>query len=404
MADLNGRRIVLGVTGGIAAYKAAELTRLLVKEGAEVHVVLSAGGAHFVSAITFQALSGNPVWTDLWDGRMGNGMAHIDLSRGADAIVVAPASADFLAKLTHGLADDLLTTMCLARERRAENARAPCALLVAPAMNRQMWDNPATRRNLDLLRGDGVVVLGPASGDQACGEVGEGRMLEPEELLEDIVGAFQPKPLTGLRLMVTAGPTFEPLDPVRGLTNLSSGKMGFAIARAAAQAGAAVTLVAGPVSQVTPRGVQRVDVLTALEMRDAVMDRMADCHVFVGVAAVADYRPAQAAAHKIKKGEARKTLELVANPDILAEVAARPAPPFCVGFAAESENLAEYAEAKRLAKKLPLLVGNLVQHGMGGDDNTVVLFDDSGQHPLAPAPKADVARAIVAHVARKLKR
>ncbi len=404
MADLNGRRVVLGVTGGIAAYKAAELTRLLVKEGAEVHVVISAGGAHFVTAVTFQALSGNPVWTDLWDGRMGNGMAHIDLSRGADAIVVAPASANFLAKLAHGLADDLLATLCLARERRGETARAPCALLVAPAMNRQMWENPATQRNIGLLRDDGVVILGPASGDQACGEVGEGRMLEPEELLEDIVGAFQPKPLTGLRLMVTAGPTFEPLDPVRGLTNLSSGKMGFAVARAAAQAGAAVTLVAGPVSQPTPRGVERVDVLTALEMRDAVMARISQIHVFIGVAAVADYRPVLAAVQKIKKGEARKSLDLVANPDVLAEVAALPAPPFCVGFAAESENLAEYAEAKRIGKKLPLLVGNLVQHGMGGDDNTVVLFDDGGQHPLAPAPKTDVARAIVQHIARKLKR
>lgn len=404
MADLSGRRIVLGVTGGIAAYKVAELTRLLVKEGAEVHVVLSAGGAHFVTAVTYQALSGNPVWTDLWDGRMGNGMAHIELSRGADAIVVAPASADFLAKLAQGHADDMLTTLCLARERRGESARPPCTLLVAPAMNRQMWENPATQRNLRLLSDDGIVVLGPASGDQACGEVGEGRMLEPEEMLEDIVGAFQPKPLAGLRVMVTAGPTFEPLDPVRGLTNLSSGKMGFALARAAVQAGAAVDLVAGPVNQVTPRGVQRVDVITALQMRDAVMERIAGCHVFIGVAAVADYRPAQRAEQKVKKGERQKTLALEANPDILAEVAARAAPPFCVGFAAESENLAEYAESKRLAKKLPLLVGNLVQHGMGGDDNTVVLFEDSGQHPLAPAPKMAVARAIISHVARKLKR
>ena len=404
MSDLNDRRILLGVSGGIAAYKAAELTRLLVKEGADVHVVLTESGARFVTSVTFQALSGNPVWSDLWDARMANSMAHIDLSRGADAIVVAPASADLLAKLAHGLADDLLSTTCLAREREGDTARPPCALLVAPAMNRQMWDNPATQRNLRQLRDDGVVVLGPAAGDQACGEVGEGRMLEAEELLEDIVGFFQPKPLTGLRVLVTAGPTFEPLDPVRGVTNLSSGKMGFAVARAAAEAGAAVTLVAGPVSQRTPRSVQRVDVTTALQMRDAVLSRIADCHVFIGVAAVADYRPADAARQKMKKGEKEKTIRLLANPDILAEVAARPKPPFCIGFAAESENLAEYAEAKRRAKKLPLLVGNLVEHGLGGDQNTVVLFDDGGQHPLPPAPKLQVARAIVGHLARKLKR
>ena len=404
MGDLSGKRIVLGVTGGIAAYKAAELVRLLVKESADVHVVLTAAGAHFVTAVTFQALSGNPVWSELWDSRMDNNMAHIDLTRGADAIVVAPASADFLAKLAHGRADDLLATLCLARERKPEGSRPPCALLVAPAMNRQMWENPATQRNMAQLRQDGVAVLGPASGDQACGEVGDGRMLEAEELLEDIVGFFQTKPLQGLRVLVTAGPTFEPLDPVRGLTNRSSGKMGFAVARAAAEAGAEVTLVAGPVSQPAPRSVRRVDVTTALEMREAVMARIADCHVFIGVAAVADYRPAQASAQKMKKGEPEKVVRLLANPDILAEVAALAKPPFCVGFAAESENLAEYAEAKRRAKKLPLMVGNLVQHGLGGDENTVVLFDDGGQHPLAPAPKLGVARAIVAHLARKLKR
>jgi phosphopantothenoylcysteine decarboxylase/phosphopantothenate--cysteine ligase len=403
MGDLSDRRIVLGVTGGIAAYKAAELTRLLVKEGADVHVVLTEAGARFVTATTFQALSGNRVWSDLWDARMDDAMAHIDLSRGADAVVVAPASADFLAKLAHGLAGDLLSTLCLARDREGENGR-PCALLVAPAMNRQMWQNPATQRNLALLRADGARVLGPASGDQACGEVGEGRMLEAEELLEDIVGTFQPKPLTGLRVLVTAGPTFEPIDPVRGITNLSTGKMGFAIARAAAEAGAQVTLVAGPTSLPAPRSVVRVDATTALEMRARVMERIEDCHVFVGVAAVADYRPAEAAEQKIKKGEPEKMLRLLANPDILAEVAARPKPPFCVGFAAESENLLEYAEAKRLAKKLPLLVGNLIQHGFGGDDNQVTLFDDGGQHPLAPGSKLAVARAIIGHLARKLKR
>jgi phosphopantothenoylcysteine decarboxylase/phosphopantothenate--cysteine ligase len=396
MADLNDRRIVLGVTGGIAAYKAAELTRLLVKEGASVDVVLTAAGARFVGPVTFQALSGNPVRMDLWDPAVPNNMAHIDLTRGADAVVVAPASADFLARVANGMADDLLTTLCLARPRAT-------ALLAAPAMNREMWDNPATQRNLARLREDGVTVLGPACGDQACGETGLGRMLEADELLDEIVAYFQPKELDGVRMLVTAGPTFEPLDPVRGLSNLSSGKMGFAVARAAAEAGAEVTLVAGPVSQPTPRRVARVDVTTALQMRQAVLDRIPGCHVFVSVAAVADYRPATAAPQKIKKGVQERTLALVANPDILAEVAALPKPPFCVGFAAESENLAEYAEAKRQAKKLPLLVGNLVQHGLGRDENTVILFEDRGQHPIPPGSKLAVAREIVARIARRLR-
>ena len=396
MADLNDRRIVLGVTGGIAAYKAAELTRLLVKEGAAVDVVLSAAGARFAGPVTFQALSGNPVRMDLWDPAVPNNMAHIDLTRGADAVVVAPASADFLARVANGMADDLLTTLCMARPRAT-------ALLAAPAMNREMWDNPATQRNLARLREDGVTVLGPACGDQACGETGLGRMLEADELLEEIVAYFQPKELDGVRMLVTAGPTFEPLDPVRGLSNLSSGKMGFAVARAAAEAGAEVTLVAGPVSQPTPRRVARVDVTTALQMREAVLDRIPGCHVFVSVAAVADYRPATAAPQKIKKGVQERTLALVANPDILAEVAALPKPPFCVGFAAESENLAEYAEAKRQAKKLPLLVGNLVQHGLGRDENTVILFEDRGQHPIPPGSKLAVAREIVARIARRLR-
>jgi phosphopantothenoylcysteine decarboxylase/phosphopantothenate--cysteine ligase len=396
MADLNDKRIVLGVTGGIAAYKVAELTRLLVKEAASVDVVLTEAGARFVSPMTFQALSGNPVRMDLWDPAVPSNMAHIELTRGADAVVVAPASADFLAKLANGLADDLLTTLCLARPPST-------ALLVAPAMNREMWDKPATRRNLARLGEDGVIVLGPASGDQACGETGLGRMLEAEELLEEIVAFFQPKLLQGVRVLVTAGPTFEPLDPVRGLSNLSSGKMGFAVARAAAEAGAEVTLVAGPVSQPTPRRVARIDVTTALQMREAVLARISDCHVFVSVAAVADYRPAAAAPQKIKKGVQERTLTLVANPDILAEVAGLPKPPFCVGFAAESENLAEYAEAKRLAKKLPLLVGNLVQHGLGRDENTVILFEDRGQHPIPPGTKLAVARKIVARIARRLR-
>jgi phosphopantothenoylcysteine decarboxylase/phosphopantothenate--cysteine ligase len=393
MAELNGKRLVLGVTGGIAAYKAAELARLFVKGGARVDTVLTEAGARFVGPATFQALSGNPAWTDLWDARMPDNMAHIELTRGADAIVVAPASANFLARLAHGLADDLLSTLCLARD---------CPLIVAPAMNRQMWENPATQRNVKQLVADGVIVLGPDSGEQACGETGMGRMLEAAELFEAVAGFFQPKVLAGRRVMITAGPTFEALDPVRGLTNRSSGKMGFALARAARDAGAQVTLVCGPVERETPMGVRRIDVVSALEMHTAVMRQVADCDIFIGVAAVADYRPAQAVADKIKKEYKPMEIVLAPNPDILAEVAARPQPPFCVGFAAESRDLEKYAEGKRQKKKLPLVIGNLVQDGLGGDSNTVILLDDQGRHQLAPAPKPEVARAIVAHIAKML--
>jgi phosphopantothenoylcysteine decarboxylase/phosphopantothenate--cysteine ligase len=395
MKELSGRRVLLGVTGGVAAYKAAELARLLFKAGAQVDVVLTEAGANFVGAATFQALTGRPVWNDLWDARQQRGMAHIDLTRGADAILIAPASADFLAKIVQGRADDLLSTLCLARE---------CPLLAAPAMNRQMWENPATQRNMAQLVADGVRLLGPACGEQACGEVGLGRMLEPQEIFDDLMAFFQPGHLAGRRVLLTAGPTFEPIDPVRGITNSSSGKMGFALARACAEAGAAVTLVAGPVSLATPRGVKRIDVQSAQDMRMAVLQAVGAMDIFIGVAAVADYRPVQAAEHKIKKNAAgsQLTIELTANPDILAEVASLPAAPFCVGFAAESQNLAAYAEGKRLAKKLPLVVGNLVQDGLGGDSNTVILFDASGQHRLTPAPKAEVARGIVAHIAAML--
>ncbi len=390
MNEFQGKRIVLGVTGGLAAYKAAELARLLVKAGAEVDVVLTAAGAQFVGAATFQALTGRRVWQALWDERMDNGMAHIDLTRGAAVLLVAPATADFLAKLGHGFADDLLSTLCLARD---------CPLLVAPAMNRQMWENPATQRNVEQLRADGVSILGPAHGEQACGEVGEGRMLEAAELFDDLYASLQAKPLAGKRVLLTAGPTFEALDPVRGLTNSSSGKMGFSLARACVEAGAEVTLIAGPVALPTPRGVRRVDVQSALQMREAVMQALPRQNVFIGVAAVADYRPRQAAAHKIKKGPDNLVLELEANPDILAEVAARPDAPFCVGFAAESRDLAAYAEGKRVAKKLELVVGNLVQDGLGGDTNVVTLFDAAGAHVLPPADKFEVARGIVAHIA-----
>lgn len=390
MTELTGKRILLGVTGGIAAYKSAELARLLVKAGARVDVVLTEAGATFVGATTFQALTGQPVWSNMWDQRMPNGMAHIDLTRRADAILVAPATADFLAKLAQGRADNLLSTLCLARE---------CSLLVAPAMNRQMWENPATQRNVALLASDGIMLLGPACGEQACGEVGLGRMLEAAELFDDLVAFFQPKCLAGRRVMLTAGPTFEALDPVRGLTNSSSGKMGFALARACLEAGAQVTLISGPVSQDTPRNAKRINVRSAAEMREAVLESVADCDIFIAVAAVADYRPAQAATHKIKKNNAAMTIELLPNPDILAEVASLPNAPFCVGFAAESQNLSAHAEAKRQAKRLPLVVGNLVQDGLGGDSNVVVLFDAAGSHSLPPGPKSEVARSIVAHLA-----
>ncbi len=392
--ELNGKRIVLGVTGGIAAYKAAELVRLLGKQGAEVQVAMTEGATHFVTATTFQALSGKPVYYDQWDARMPNAMAHIDLSRAADLIVVAPASADFLARIASGMADDLLATMVLARD---------CPLLVAPAMNRQMWENPATQRNIAQLQSDGVEILGPASGEQACGEVGAGRMLEPEEIVEAVIAFFAPKVLAGRKVLMTAGPTFEAIDPVRGITNLSSGRMGYAVARAARQAGAEVTLVSGPVGLAAPQGVERIAIRSALDMHAAVMARADEADIFIGVAAVADYRVANAAEHKLKKDTGGiPPIELVENPDILAEVAAMKDGPFCVGFAAESRNLEEYAQTKRRKKNIPLIAGNLIQDGFGGDDNRLVLFDDQGTHPLTPAPKSVLARQLVEHIAQLL--
>jgi len=389
--ELNAKRIVLGVTGGIAAYKAAELVRLLGKQGAEVQVAMTEGATHFVTPTTFQALSGKPVFTDQWDSRMPNAMAHIDLSRSADLILVAPASADFMARIAHGMADDLLATMVLARA---------CPLLLAPAMNLQMWQNPATQRNVAQLAVDGVSILGPASGEQACGEVGAGRMLEPEEIIEEVIAFFSPKLLAGKKVLLTAGPTFEAIDPVRGITNLSSGRMGYALARAARQAGAEVTLVSGPVSLPVPPGVECVKVRSALEMHAAVMARALSADIFIGVAAVADYRVLNSAEHKLKKdGGGIAPIELVENPDILAEVAALKGAPFCVGFAAESRNLEEYAQAKRLKKNIPLIAGNLIQEGFGGDDNRLVLFDEAGVHPLTPAPKSVLARQLVEHIA-----
>lgn len=394
--ELQGKRILLGITGGVAAYKAASLLRLMTGAGARVQVVMTGPATRFVTPVTFQALSGRPVYVDQWDPRMPNNMAHIDLSREADAILVAPASANFLARVAQGLADDLLTTLVLARD---------CPLLVAPAMNRQMWENPATRRNVASLRQDGIEIFGPAAGVQACGEAGEGRMLEPGELLESLLAFFTPKLLAGRRVLMTAGPTFEAIDPVRGITNLSSGRMGYAIAQAAARAGSQVTLVSGPVSLPVPQGVERIPVLSALEMHAAVMERAARADVFIGVAAVADYRVAAVAHQKLKKElGGLPEIRLLANPDILADVAALPGAPFCVGFAAESENLEEYAQRKRQRKNVPLIVGNLIQDGFGGEDNRVILFDDQGSHPLPPASKAELARQLIEYLARLLEK
>jgi phosphopantothenoylcysteine decarboxylase/phosphopantothenate--cysteine ligase len=394
MAESSKKSVVLGVTGGIAAYKAAELTRELARNGIEVQVVMTEAAGSLVAPATFQALSGKPVYTDLWDARVAGNMAHIELSRGKDAIVVAPATADFIAKLAQGLADDLLSTLCLARE---------CPLIVAPAMNRQMWDNPATRRNIERLLRDGVAILGPASGDQACGEIGMGRMLEAREIAEAVTAFLAPKSLRGARVLITAGPTFETIDAVRGITNRSSGKMGYAVARAALEAGARVTLISGPTSLTAPAGAQRVDVVSARDMFEAVKKRVTDTDIFIGVAAVADYHVASPHRQKIKKTAGRLRLDLVPNPDILAWVAGRPRPPFCVGFAAETGNLRRYAEAKRRSKKVPLLAANLAQRAIGADDNELTLFDDKGVHKLPRAPKEVIARQLVAHIAKLYK-
>ena len=383
------------MTGGIACYKIAELTRLLTKAGATVQVAMTEAATQFITPVTMQALSGHPVYTSQWDARVDNNMAHIDLSRAAQAIVVAPASADFLAKLAQGRADDLLSTLCLARD---------CPLLVVPAMNRQMWANPATQRNVAQLRADGIVVLGPDSGAQACGEIGDGRMLEPHATFDAIASFFQPKCIAGRRVLITAGPTFEPIDPVRGITNRSSGKMGFALARAAQQAGADVRLIAGPVALETPWGVVREDVETAQQMYDAVMQSAADCDVFIAVAAVADWRVDQPSAEKIKKTAERRVpaLAFVENPDILASVAQLPNGPYCVGFAAESGELEAHGEEKRQRKGVPLLIGNLGPQTFGRDDNEVVLFDDAGTTRLARMDKQALAAALVREIARRL--
>ena len=381
------------MTGGIAAYKAAELVRLLVKAGADVRVAMTEAATRFIGTTTMQALSGQPVWTDLWDARVNDAMGHIELSRDRELILIAPASADFMAKLAHGLCDDLLSTLCVARR---------CPLMVAPAMNVEMWQNAATQRSAETLRADGVQIVGPASGGQACGEMGMGRMTEPADILADVQFFFQPKRLAGRRVLVTAGPTEEPIDPVRVITNTSSGKMGYAVAHAAREAGAEVTLISGPVSLPTPPGVERVDVRTAQEMFEAVKKGALGADIFIAVAAVADYRVRNPSAQKIKKANGHLSLELEENPDILAWVAGQPKPPFCVGFAAESENLAQNAKAKLAKKKLPLIVGNLAQDAMGRDDSAITLYDAHGEHPLGRGPKLELARKLIEHVAARI--
>jgi phosphopantothenoylcysteine decarboxylase/phosphopantothenate--cysteine ligase len=403
--DLAGKKIVLGLTGGIACYKAAEFARALIKAGASVQVVMTAAATHFITPVTMQGLSGKPVFTDQWDARIGNNMPHIDLTRDADAIVIVPCSADFIFKLAHGACDDLLSTLCVARP-------ATLPLLVAPAMNVEMWQNAATQRNLAQLLADGIQLLGPDAGEQACGEVGMGRMLEAHELLAEVIASFQPKLLKGKRLLLTAGPTFEPIDPVRGITNLSSGKMGYAVARAAYEAGAEVTLVSGPTALAAPYGVRRINVQTAQQMHDIVMAQLAGADqctdsrtdVFVAVAAVADWRVANASPQKLKKNADGSAPALVfeQNPDILATVAALPKAPYCVGFAAESENLLQYGEAKRLRKNVPLLVGNIGHDTFGKDDNQLVLFDADGHRNLPRAGKQELARQLIAAIAARL--
>ena len=389
-SSLSKKRLLLGITGGVAAYKAAELARLLTQDGIEIQAVMTQSACHFVGPVTFQSLTGNPVYTDLWETNALNNMAHINLSRNADMILVAPASADFIARLAGGMADDLLATLCLARD---------CPLIIAPAMNRQMWENPATQRNLSLLQHDGVRIIGPASGEQACGEIGMGRMLEASELAEVVRVVFQTGCLLqGKKVLVTAGPTFEAIDAVRGITNKSSGKMGYAVARAAVEAGATVTLVSGPTCLVPPVVDKLIQVVSAEDMLYAVQAEISQTDIFISVAAVADYRMAKVSEQKIKKSDKKLSIELIPNPDILMTVSTLPEPPFCVGFAAETENLEKNAERKRRKKNLPLLVANLAQDAIGSDESELILLDDAGKHVLPKASKMEQARHLIKHI------
>lgn len=397
---LNNKHIVLGITGGIAAYKSAELARLLKKQGARVSVVMTEGAQKFITPLTFSSLTGEAVYDDLWQNRSGAGsnIAHINLTREADAMIIAPCTANVMSKIAHGAADDLLTNLVLARDI------SRCPVAIAPAMNVQMWNSPATQRNLKLVKHDGIVVFGPASGEQACGEIGEGRMLEPSELVQAIERLFVAQSLKGKKVLITAGPTFEAIDPVRGITNRSSGKMGYALAHAAACAGAEVTLVSGPTALPEPFGVKRISVESAQNMLDACLPLSAESDVFIAVAAVADWRTAGVATQKIKKQHADDvpTLEFVQNPDILHTIAQQSNAPFCVGFAAETENVVEYAQAKRLKKGIPLLIANNGPAAFGSDENQVILLDDAGAHELPKQDKSMLAHQLIAQIAQRL--
>ena len=403
MQSLLNKKIILGISGGIAAYKAPELARQLMQEGASIQVVMTEAATQFVTPVTMQALTGNPVFTSQWDSSISNNMAHIELSRSADAIVIAPASADLMAKLSLGLADDLLSTLCLARD---------CPLLLAPAMNKQMWEHAATQRSVQRLHEDRVTLLGPASGFQACGEVGMGRMLEPQEITDQIIAFFQKKTLLGKKVLITAGPTFEAIDPVRGITNHSSGKMGFAIARAAVEAGAHVHLIAGPCNLTTPLEatgkITRSDVRSAKEMHAATL-HSTDYDVFFAVAAVADWGIAKPSKEKIKRQDKEvPSIEFIANPDILLDVAkmvktkgGKPYP-YCVGFAAESTDLEAHASEKRKRKGIPMVVGNIGPETFGSDLNQLLVIDEAGSKKLAKAEKLVLARQLIALVAKKI--
>ena len=389
MNELNGKRILLGVTGGIAAYKAAELVRLLNKEGADVRVVITNSGAEFISPLTLQALSGNPVHTSMWDQSIPNGMPHIELSRDCDLVLVAPATADFMAKLAAGRADDLLSTLCLARD---------CPLILAPAMNKQMWENSSTQRNLDTLLQDGVHFVGPDSGIQACGEQGVGRMSEPELITNEIISWLQPKMLQGKNVMVTAGPTYEAIDAVRGITNASSGKMGYAVAQAARDAGANVTLISGKTNLTPPSRARFISIVSAKDMLDAVLQEVDHADIFISVAAVADFSVRNPSEHKIKKSQQKLNIEFDETPDILKTVASRKNHPFCVGFAAESQDVEEYAKKKRIEKGIPLIVANLVTEALNSDSNSLILIDNNGSKKLPPSPKLEQARQLMTHI------
>ncbi|ETD72437.1 phosphopantothenate synthase [Pelistega indica] len=392
---LQGKRIVLGLTGGIACYKSAELCRRLMDQGATVTVVMTEAATHFITPTTMQALSGQAVFTQTQDARMANSMAHINLSRQADLIIIAPCSADFMAKLGNGFADDLLSTLCL--------ARGNCPLAIAPAMNKEMWSNPATQRNLDRITQDGIAVWGPGHGSQACGEFGDGRMLEVPQLIAETLAFFSTKYLLNKKILITAGPTEEPIDPVRVITNKSSGKMGYAIAEAAFNAGASVYMVSGPTQLATPYGVTTEFVNTAREMYQAVMKQVYDSDIFISVAAVADWYVSNYSDQKQKKQhQDGLKLEFAPNPDILAEVAALDNGPWCVGFAAETENLSDYAQAKRKRKNVPLLVGNLAQNVMNADETTMILFDEHGEEPLPTTSKTLAAQYLIQAIAKRL--